>query len=318
MDSVNRLHDPMLPVFNTSILNQNALALHGAARWHAQGFRGRGVHVAVLDTKIDPRLEFLYPAVSSPKNYDTTAPWENSILDSHGQRVSQLIRQFAPDATISVLPYSNPAITSGLRSTDVLEHSIRWAADNGCAILNASLTGSNRSAVIEAEEYAKARNVILVTSGGNDGISGFDVNNPIETQTTTKFGSRDNWISVANLNFTQDGEFSRASNSSVGPNLITSAIGRHHFIRATRGGSLMNASGTSYASPVIVGLLACYQGRYFERYGVYPTDAHLRAVIQANSRMEPYWDTEYMYDNGEKSYEYGYGVFKLPNNLQGA
>lgn len=306
-----------LPVWGTSLLNRRSKSITGALRWNAAGFSGKGVRVAMLDNKLIPDLEFLWPIIKQPLNYSTWAEYPNDPADDHGQRVCQIIREYAPEAEIICLPYWNYEAGSTL---DSVERSIRWCAENNVQILNASIAGSGRIAATEAAQYAYDNGVLLITSAGNAGSDGFDPNSPEETKTTTFFADDPLWIAVANCHFDdypdETGVIRRAAGSSVGPNVFTSCIGGHIFPRILQGGANIAASGTSYSAPVLSGLMALYYERYMRSYGEWPSIAHARDMIRDRSVQLSEWgDDPWLYedDGGLRSYGYGYGFFSLPN-----
>lgn len=306
-----------LPVWETSILNRRSKSLSGTLMWQAAGFSGKGVRVAMLDNKLNPELEFLWPPVKQPLNYETWGEYPHDALDSHGQRTCQVLRECAPSAEILCLPYWNYGRGNTI---DSIERSIRWCAENNIQILNASISGSSRSVAQQASQYAYDSGVLLITSAGNSGSSGFDINDPEGTRTTTDFANDPIWIAVANCHFDdypdETGVIRRAGSSSVGPSVYTSCIGGHVFPRALQGGENLSASGTSYSAPALSGALALYYERYMQLHGQWPSVSHVRAMVRGRSQQLAEWGEDpWLYDdNGRpRSYGYGYGFFSLPN-----
>lgn len=120
---------------------------------------------------------------------------------------------------------------------DILE-GIRWSADNGARIVNASWSGVDSDAVMETGDYVRSRGGLLFYSAGNDArnLSGFDHEN------VTVIGASDE----------RDG---RAVFSAYGRGVDFFAPG-NNILASVVGGGYGPNSGTSMAAPVAAGLAA--------------------------------------------------------------
>lgn len=119
-------------------------------QWHEQGFTGKGVKVAVIDTKLDPALRFFDGKVSTA--YTQPQPL---VQNTHGQQVADIIHQVAPDAEI----YSLYVYDEG--------KAIKWCIENDIDIINLSWSGI---AVWNNEDVdAYNEGILLIKSSGNDG-----------------------------------------------------------------------------------------------------------------------------------------------------
>jgi serine protease len=145
---------------------------------------GKGVVVAVLDTGIAyedygdfkevPDLK----GIKFVKGYDFVNHTSHPNDDhGHGTHVAGTIAQ----ATNNKEGVAGIAFEAQLMPVKVLDHfgsgnsaaisdAIRWAADNGAQVINMSLGGGGRSAVMEkAVEYARKKGVVVVCAAGNGG-----------------------------------------------------------------------------------------------------------------------------------------------------
>jgi serine protease len=168
---------------------------------------------------------------------------------------------------------------SGLGNTSVLASGIRWAASNGCRVINMSLgAASAATPVTEACQYAVSVNALLVAASGNEGQG--SINHPAALDDCIAVG----WMS-------KDSRLSAYSN--YGPEQELVAPGSD-VLSTVPGGSYEPASGTSMATPEVSGVAAL----------VLSTDTsvsatHLRAILDA-SAIEM--------DGTGRDQTYGYGL----------
>jgi serine protease len=145
---------------------------------------GKGVVVAVLDTGIayedydDFRQVPDLKGVKFTEGYDFVNKDRHANDDhGHGTHVAGTIAQ----ATNNGEGVAGVAFEATLMPVKVLDHfgggttaqiadAIRWAADHGAKVINMSLGGGGRSAVMEkAVEYARGKGVVVVCAAGNGG-----------------------------------------------------------------------------------------------------------------------------------------------------
>ncbi len=146
--------------------------------------KGKGVIVAVLDTgvayedyedfKVVPDLK----GAKFAKGYDFVNNDSHPNDDhGHGTHVAGTIAQVtnnkegvagvAFEATLMPVKVLNHF---GSGSTAQISDAIRWAADHGANVINMSLGGGGRSAVMEnAVAYARKKGVVVVCAAGNGG-----------------------------------------------------------------------------------------------------------------------------------------------------
>jgi subtilisin len=168
----------------------------------AQGYTGKGVVVAVIDTGVDYNHEDLKNNIwtntkeiagngidDDGNGYiDDNYGWNfadknNNTLDNngHGTHVSGTIAGennnygvtgIAYDAKIMPVKVLNE---SGSGSYSSISKGIRYAVDNGANVINLSLGGTSSNRTLEsAINYASSKGVIVVMAAGNDGESSPD------------------------------------------------------------------------------------------------------------------------------------------------
>ncbi|GAB3662479.1 type VII secretion-associated serine protease mycosin [Actinocorallia lasiicapitis] len=145
--------------------------------------KGKGVIVAVLDTKINGELASLRGALLPGKDF---SKGERSENPSHGTTMAALIaaRGTGPDGFYGVAPEAKilPIVRSRITSGDPARigfqgwaKEIRYAVDQGADIINMSFgrdgsayTDQCEPTLQEAVSYAIEHDVILVVAAGND------------------------------------------------------------------------------------------------------------------------------------------------------
>ena len=169
---------------------------------------------------------------------------------AHGTFVAGLLVAVAPDATLMPLRAFDD---NGNTDVFTLAKAIRYARKNGAQVINMSFGTLSDSRVLrDAIEYAKAGNVLLVASAGN--------NNTSSVQYPAAYPGV---IAVAATDL-----FDRkASFSNYGKYVFVDAPGTH-IISATPGGGYGIASGTSYSAPMVAGMAALIRSLRYNDTGV--------------------------------------------------
>ncbi|AUB36465.1 Serine protease, subtilisin family [Nostoc flagelliforme CCNUN1] len=168
----------------------------------AQGYTGKGVVVAVVDTGVDYNHEDLKNniwtntkeiagnAIDDDGNgyIDDNYGWNfsdknNNTLDNngHGTHVSGTIAGENNNYGVTGIAYNAKIMPvkvlneSGSGSYSSISKGIRYAVDNGANVINLSLGGASSNRTLEsAINYASSKGVIVVMAAGNDGNSSPD------------------------------------------------------------------------------------------------------------------------------------------------
>lgn len=203
---------------------------------------GHGIKVAILDTGIEINHESLYGL-----NYS-----EVSLLDDgvdagvgHGTGIASIIAGqtdeflgLAPSSEVLSIKVLN---SDGVGDSFTIARGIVLAVDQGADIINLSLGGfSSSSAMDQAIQYAKSKDVLLVSAVGNDGTEG--VLYPARHKDV---------IAVSSV----DAKSRVSSFASFGPEVDLAAPGVG-IVTAWEDNHFVEFSGTSIATAFVTGALA--------------------------------------------------------------
>lgn len=208
--------------------------------------RGAGIVVAVIDSGIDPTHPRLAANIA-PGSFDflTDLPGAPDTgtgeFVGHGTMVAGLVLRVAPDATILPLRVMDP---QGQATSFRLARAIYRAIDNNARVINISMGSIGEPmAVLDAVTEASARGIIVVAAAGNDN-TGSDPRFPAAFQAAGVIG-------VAATSRTGV----RAPFSNFGESCTIAAPGLD-LVSTMLGGGYAQASGTSFAAPLVSGTLA--------------------------------------------------------------
>lgn len=280
--------------------------------WDAN--RGKGVIVAVLDTGIayedheDFRQVPDLKGVSFVEGYDFVNDDAHANDDhGHGTHVAGTIAQ----ATNNKEGVAGVAFEAKLMPIKVLNHfgsgssaditeAIRWAADHGAKVINLSLGGGGRSAVMEAAvAYARKKGVTVVAAAGNAGRGVVEFPAAYEGA-----------VAVAAVGPDQQ----RAPYSSFGSALDLAAPGGNKSAFGEQGGIVQN---TIDPRDVAKSVYASYQGTSMAT----PHVAGVAALLYAAGAEGPEEVEEALYAGARKvgdqawSEEYGHGILDAEASL---
>ncbi|MDJ0840157.1 MAG: S8 family serine peptidase [Acidobacteriota bacterium] len=236
--------------------DDNALAMH--AQYHIYNTRshyawdyatGRGVTVAVLDTGIDTKHEFLVNNIVPGIDYvgkDHDPNEEQFGLDSdgdglydegfgHGTHVAGLVKTVAPG--VSLMPVRVVDADGQAELFDIVQ-GIRFAIENGADIINMSMSIDDPSQLLlEYIAEARAAGIVVVTSAGNENSTNlkFPANVP-SVLTVTSVGP--DFVKSPFANYSNQVDV-----SAPGEALISTHPGNRYVAR----------SGTSMSAPIVAG-----------------------------------------------------------------
>ena len=203
---------------------------------------GHGIKVAILDTGIDINHESLYGL-----DYSEVSLLDNGIDAGigHGTGIASIIAG-QTDEFLGLAPSSEVLSVKVLNSDGVgdsftIAKGIILAVDQGSDIINLSLGGFSSSAAMDqAIQYAKSKDVLLVSAVGNDGTEG--VLYPARHKDV---------IAVSSV----DAKSRVSSFASYGPEVDLAAPGVG-IVTAWEDNHFVEFSGTSIATAFVTGALA--------------------------------------------------------------
>ena len=223
-------------------------------------WKSASVRVAILDSGIKSGENF---RVDEGWNYLNDSP-STEDEEGHGTQMAELICQYAPDAVIVPLKISGSEDDT---KPELVIRAIYDAVDKyDCSVLCMSFSIPDSDALQKAVDYARQKNVILISAAGNLG----------ETYKKNKLlypAAYDTVIGVGAVE--GNGEVAAYSqrNQSI-------------FVTAPGSSSDGTQKGTSYAAARVVGICASHSWETQEEFQDY-------LVSQAQDSGLPGYDTDY-------------------------
>jgi len=215
---------------------------------------GTGVTVAVVDTGIDlshPAFKGHLAPAANMRDFvgnDAVPQEEGGSRDmayGHGTAVASLILQVAPNATILPVRVLSP---DGSGQASAVAAGVDWAVAHGAKIINLSVVSSVDSMLNASLKNATNQGVYVVMAAGNNATS------PV--MYPSRFANATGGIGAYSLSVGSiETNNVQSDFSNYGQQLKVLAPGR--LVTAAYPGSLTaQATGTSFATPVVSGVLA--------------------------------------------------------------
>ncbi|MEU4226803.1 S8 family serine peptidase [Nonomuraea sp. NPDC026600] len=232
----------------------------GAPQAWQQGFTGKGVTVAVLDTGYDPNHPDLKDAVVQEANF-TDEP-DMSDNTGHGTHVASIVggrgekyRGVAPEASLAIGKVGGAA---GLTESDILA-GMEWAAvEVKAKIVNMSFGGPDGPELDPMEQavnmLSEQTGTLFVAGAGNDRVKA-SVLSPGSAEAALTVGAVDKQGRMAQ--FSSQGP--RVSDHAIKPDVTAPGV---DITAAAVGGGYRVMSGTSMASPHVAGAAAILAQRH--------------------------------------------------------
>ncbi|MFI6094916.1 S8 family peptidase [Lentzea sp. NPDC051213] len=263
----------------------------GAPQAWQEGYTGKGVKVAVLDSGVDETHPDLAGQEVAAQNFT-----DNGVPDvvGHGTHVASTIagtgaksggkyRGVAPGASILDGKVLNDR---GMGRTSWILEAMDWAAAQGADIVNMSLGGTDSPGIDPVEEAIgrlSAQGVLFVVAAGNDGAPE-TIGSPASADAALAVGAVDREEKL--------GEFSsrgpRTGDYGLKPDVtapgvkITAAKSSASALPDPDGDSYVAMSGTSMATPHVAGAAAILAQRHPEWNG-----QQLKSALMASAKTNP-------------------------------
>lgn len=223
-------------------MSTEILKYTGIDRWHAAGFTGKGIKVLVY--------EVANPTMINYPDYN------GKVKDPLGICFSDIPRTHMEDVTDTEL-YFGPGTVEVIVWRDSLPSALQYCLDHDVDLFNYSASGGySTDEFNELEAKCIANGTFFVCAAGNYGNEGL-----------TPMSRKDTWLSVGALKLSPDGVAGRTFYSSYdgyGDDLDVMGFGDIIF-PDPHTGSTKGVSGTSFAAPSIVGMLACFKQWFYEK-----------------------------------------------------
>ena len=284
------------------------ISIHGGDSLHAIGFTGKGMHVAVIDAgfynadyiKFFKKMDLLGTRDFVNPNSDIYAE------HSHGMKVLSCMAANTKDAFVGTAPEasywlfrSEDQDTEQPIEEDYWAAAIEFADSVGVDVVNTSLgyyefdegypayryrdLDGHTSLMSHSASMAANKGMVVVCSAGNSGADTW--------KKVTPPGDSENVITVGALTKElKNADFSSLGHTTDGrvkPDVM--AIGVNSVV-SDNDGSVSKANGTSFASPILCGVVTCF----WQACPWLTSKEVVKAVQQAGDRVE-YPDNIYGY-----------------------
>src|SRR5699024_1270747 len=280
-----------------------AFDLTEAKRFHDEGITGKGVKVAILDSGIQKHEDLNLKGGFNA--YDENVPFDRNLAVNHGTKVAGAVAMqnndkgmigIAPGVELYAVRIDDGkgAINRTIWSAQI--KAIDWCIKNKMDAINCSFSSTTESmARREAFEKAYEAGIAIFCSAGNTQPSGDEVTSTIGYPSKYPFV-----VTTANIN----SDKSRYTTSSIGRGINFSNGGV--AVNLTNIDNSLEVSdkyqvgtGTSYASPITMGMYALYKEKYGESrekilQRMYVNSEKLGNTLQFGAGIPKYPTTEYI------------------------
>ena len=248
-----------------------------------QGYTGLGMKVGIVDSGIDYNHNMFKDRIVGGYNFSDDGNPTDDIYDYnyHGTAVAGLLcgdyidfRRYgvAPESSIVVAKSMN---TVGRGSLTAIANGINYCVEQGVDVINCSVGSQENSIVLEeAVRNAVANGIPVVCAAGNEGHgddgSIREVSYPAGYDDAICVGAIDKEYNITY--FSNSNEF--IDFVAPGKDIVT----------AYPEGKYAIVEGTSFACPLISGMLLLLKQKFIDEYKRYPNEAELFGVLMRYTR----------------------------------
>ncbi|NVK51631.1 MAG: S8 family serine peptidase [Flavobacteriaceae bacterium] len=298
---------------------------------HEKGFTGSGMYIAVIDAGF-PNVNTLaafkrlrdnnqilggYDFVARSTNFYSGHNHGTNVLSDIGGYLDGQFIGTAPDASFYLFRTEDAANEVPLEETLWVEAAER-ADSLGVDVINTSLGYSSffdetrynykysdmdgKTAFISrGAQVAAEKGMLLVTSAGNEGNDPWKhINAPADVSTVFTVGAVNEAGTIASFS-----SFGPTADNRVKPDVL--AQGQNVYIINHISGAPVTSNGTSFSSPVIAGVLACF-------WQAFPNLTNLQLMQRIRESADRYNNPHEQYGYGIPNFETAYNtVLALEN-----
>ncbi|MBC8474969.1 MAG: S8 family serine peptidase [Bacteroidetes bacterium] len=258
----------------------NQLALHDADKMQDLGFRGQGMHIAIIDAGFSRAnelnaLEDVFNEGRILSTRDFVNGGESVYEDhQHGTMVLSVIAGSVDGEFKGSAPMASFHL---LRSEDVgsetLLEEYNWIAaaeyadSAGVDIINTSLgyttfddslqnhlysdLDGNTTVIAQAADIAASKGILLCISAGNSGASAWQyISTPADADSVLTIAAVD-----SNGTYAYFSSVGPASDGDIKPNVAS--VGWNTYLIYPMTGEVIQGNGTSFSAPMVTGMVAC-------------------------------------------------------------
>ena len=287
---------------------------------HTQGFTGNGMHIAVIDAgfpnvntlaafqRIRDNNQILggYDFVDRSTNFYSGNNHGTNVLSNIAGYIDGQFVGTAPDASFYLFRTEDAANEVPLEESLWVEAAER-ADSLGVDVINTSLgyttfdaskynyTYANMDGkttfISRGAEIGVSRGMILVNAAGNDGNASWKyLGAPADAPSVFTVGAVDNSGTIASFS-----SFGPTADNRVKPDVL--AQGQSAYIISHTSGVPITSSGTSFSSPIMAGVVACF-------WQAFPNLTNLQIMQRIRVSAD-------RYNNPHE--QYGYGIPNFQN-----
>ncbi|MEZ3158543.1 S8 family serine peptidase [Microbacterium sp. BWR-S6Y] len=291
---------------------------YGIDAAHDAGLTGKGVKVAILEQQINPDLPIFEgrslrvsdkPVCAEDPPVATT---DANPSSRHGTTMTALIigngegadgiRGIAPDADVTFYGYGSGNCTPDIEEQiSPFGYGVKLAVDGGAKIIFTSIGGTAQEGDGPAIAYAIARGAVVISASDNPDSTSDSVGfSPLTDQ-----GTINGVVSAAAIDRNADLQKTDAGDPYVIPQ-TTVVAGGVRFPSVGRDGDWTTsgtASGSSYASPTVAGMLTLAAQKFPDATG----NQLVQALISTTNGQQ--------HEPARTEDGYGYGAAWLPTLL---
>lgn len=244
-----------------------------------------------LNADYDPRAEYAGEFADKNGRFYGNAHVQGSVSPEHGTHVAGIIAAVrnnnigisgVADA-VWLMPVR--AIPDGEARDKDIANAIRYAVDNGAAIINMSFykeRSPDRNLVDSAVKYAQSRDVLIIHAAGNEGANLDDTAGFPNRIYEDKSGIAGAWIEVGASGIKDDRQLALPF-SNYGKRTVDVFAPGLEICSTLPGNKYGAHSGTSMAAPVVSGLAAVIREYYPGLTAVQVKEVIMKSVIRTET-----------------------------------